>query len=151
MKLVSVLAMMVLLSSCASLRKSFCDCDCSGNANKETKMSSSSQTTTSHAERTKVSVSEKGTPAKDAGIVVDSDDIEAGNRMSKAVDAFVFKNQKDDFTTLCKDTRFDCFVNDKRYPKGRKKVKRKVPPFLSGSKMGLQGETRVRVKYDFYP
>ena len=151
MKLISVLALMVLLSSCASLKKSFCNCDCDSKSGRETKMSSSAQTTASHAERTKISVSEKGAPAKEASIVVDSDDIEAGNRMSKAVDAFVFKNQKDDFTALCKDTRFDCFVNDKRYPKGRKKVKRKVPPFLSGSKMGLQGETRVRVKYDFYP
>ena len=96
-------------------------------------------------------VAEKPAAPKEAGIVVDSEDIEAGNRMSKAVDAFVFKGQKEDFTALCKDVRFDCFVNDKRFPKGRKKIKRKVPPFLSGSKMGLQGDTRVRVRYNFYP
>ena len=110
---------------------------------------SSSAPSTSHV--ASKPVAEKPAVAKEAGIVVDSEDIETSNRMSKAVDAFVFKNQKDEFTTLCKDTRFDCFVNDKRYPKGRKKVKRKVPPFLSGSKMGLQGDTRVRVRYNFYP
>lgn len=142
-KILVVISATLLLSSCASLKRSFCDC-APGGSSKETKNSSSSE----HSNK---SVSDKSTPAKDAGIVVDSADIEMGNRMSKAVDAYVFKSQKDEFTNLCKDERIDCFINDKRFPKGRKKIKRKVPPFLSGSKMGLQGETRIRVKYDFYP
>lgn len=131
----------LMLSSCASFKKSFCDC---AQAPKESK----SAATTEHAKSS--AVTDKSS-TKEAGIVVDSADVDMGNRMSRAVDAFVFKNQREEFTSLCKDERFDCYVNDKRYPKGRKKVKRKVPPFLSGSKMGLQGDERVRVRYNFYP
>lgn len=135
------------LSSCATIKHAICDCAQPG---KEAKSSSGSTEHSSKAGSSS-SATDKGSSGKDSSIVVDNSDIETSNRMMKAVDAFVFKNQKDEFTNLCKDERFDCFVNEKRYPKGRKKIKRKVPPFLSGSKMGLQGETRVRVKYDFYP
>ncbi|MDG0817832.1 hypothetical protein NWE73_15735 [Bdellovibrio sp. PAP01] len=145
-KIFFALAASLLLSSCASLKKSFCDCSQGGN--KEARSTGSGAGSAEHSGK---SSGDKTAPAKEAGIVVDSADIEMGNRMSKSVDAFVFKNQKDEFTALCKDERFDCYVNDKRFPQGRKKIKRKVPPFLSGSKMGLQGENRVRVKYDFYP
>ncbi|MNL17840.1 hypothetical protein D3C87_1389590 [compost metagenome] len=84
-------------------------------------------------------------------IQVGAEDLAIANRMMTAMDDYVFKNQKMDFTKLCKDKRFDCQVNDKRYPAGRKTVKRKVPPYMSGSKMGLQAEERVQVRYDFYP
>jgi hypothetical protein len=87
----------------------------------------------------------------EAGIVVDNADVELANRMTVAMDAFVFKNEKNDFTALCKDKRFDCLVDEKRFPAGKKKTKRKVPPFMSGSKNGIQGDARVQVKYDFYP
>ncbi len=130
----------LLLSSCASMNKSSV-------GGRESKSSN----TTGAVDHSVKSSSEKTAPAKESGIVVDNADIDMGNRMAKAVDAYVFKNQKAEFTSLCKDVRFDCFVNDKRFPQGRKKIKRKVPPFLSGSKMGLQGENRIRVKYDFYP
>lgn len=130
----------LLLSSCASMNKS------SSTGSKESKSSN-----TGSVDHSAKSSTDKAAPAKESGIVVDNADIETGNRMAKAVDAYVFKNQKTEFTNLCKDARFDCFVNDKRFPKGRKKIKRNVPPFLSGSKMGLQGENRIRVKYDFYP
>lgn len=126
----------LLLSSCASFKKYFCDCNQS--SNKENKSSTAEHTP-------------KTSSNKEAGIVVDSADIEMGNRMSRAIDAYVFKNEKEDFTTLCNDNHFDCYLNEKRFPKDRKKIKRKVPPFTSGSKMGLQGETRIRLKYDFYP
>ncbi|QDK37096.1 hypothetical protein [Bdellovibrio sp. NC01] len=147
MKLVLAAFALVTLSSCATIKHAICDC---AQPAKEGKSSSS---TAEHSSKASAASSggEKTATGKEAGIVVDNSDIETSNRMSKAVDAYVFKNQKDEFTNLCKDERFDCFVNEKRFPKGRKKIKRKVPPFLSGSKMGLQGETRVRVKYDFYP
>ena len=86
-----------------------------------------------------------------SSIQVGAEDLAIANRMMTAMDDYVFKNQKMDFTKLCKDKRFDCQVNDKKYPAGRKTVKRKVPPYMSGSKMGLQAEERVQVRYDFYP
>jgi hypothetical protein len=91
------------------------------------------------------------TEKNEAGIVVNNADVELANRMTVAMDAFVFKNEKTEFTTLCKDKRFDCSVDEKRFPAGKKKTKRKVPPFMSGSKNGIQGDHRVQVKYDFYP
>jgi len=135
MKIIIVSLLSLILASCVSTKK--CDCEHVASTAKENKM-----TATGEHEKS---------PKKEAAIVVDREDIEISNRMSKAVDAFVFKNQNEDFKTLCEDKRFDCFVNDKRFPSGRKKIKRKVPPYLSGAKMGLQGENRIRVKYDFYP
>lgn len=87
----------------------------------------------------------------EAGIVVDNTDVELANRMTVAMDAFVFKNERTEFTKLCKDKRFDCVVDEKVFPAGKKKTKRKVPPFMSGAKNGIQRDTRVYVKYDFYP
>lgn len=91
------------------------------------------------------------TEKAEAGILVDNADVELANRMTVAMDAFVFKNERTEFTKLCKDKRFDCIVDEKAFPVGKKKAKRKVPPFMSGSKNGIQGDTRVYVKYDFYP
>jgi|GEM_PF-2204380 len=101
--------------------------------------------------KTSVSAAKKAEPAKTKGIVVDSKDLAVLEKMNKAVEAYVLKNEKKQFTSLCKDKRFDCFVDEKAYPHSKKKIARKVPPYASGSKMGLQGEARVHVKYDFYP
>lgn len=140
-KVLMTLLTLMLLSSCTTLKKTFCDC-----------VQGSKEVKSAPADHTKVIEKNQNAAAgKDSGIVVDSSELELGNRMTKAVDVFVFKNQREDFTALCKDERFDCFVNDKKFPSGRKKIKRKVPPFLSGSKMGLQGENRIRVRYNFYP
>lgn len=89
--------------------------------------------------------------AKPPSVVVDSDDLLVMEKMNKAVEAYVLKNEKKSFKALCKDKRFDCYVDEKIFPAARKKVVRTVPPYASGSKMGLQGETRVHVRYDFYP
>jgi hypothetical protein len=105
---------------------------------------------TSGSKSTKADKTGKSDKA-DASIVVDNGDVELANRMTVAMDAFVFKNERTEFTQLCKDKRFDCLVDDKRFPQGKKKAKRKVPPFMSGSKNGIQGDHRVQVKYDFYP
>lgn len=94
---------------------------------------------------------EDATATPTAGIQVSAEDLAVANRMMTAMDAYVFKNEKTDFTKLCKDKRFDCQVNDKKFPAGKKVAKRKVPPYMSGSKMGLQAEERVQVRYDFYP
>lgn len=88
---------------------------------------------------------------KSPGIVVDNKDLEVLEKMNKAVEMYVLKNEKKSFTGLCKDTRFDCYMNEKPFPKRKKKIIRNIPPYASGSKMGLQGENRVHVKYEFFP
>lgn len=90
-------------------------------------------------------------PSKTSGIVVDNKDLVILEKMVKAVETYVLKNDKRSFSALCKDKRFDCYVNDKFYPAGKKKTSRNVPPYALGSKMGLQGETRVQIRYEFYP
>lgn len=84
-------------------------------------------------------------------IVVDQEDLQALEKMDRALEAFVLKNETSGFKTLCRDQRFDCFVDDVLYPTSKKKTVRKVPPYASGSKMGLRGEKRVQARYDFYP
>lgn len=148
-KVLSLVVCMVALSSCATLKKQFCDC-CREKAAAEEKAGSVPPAPHSeHSERgAKADKSDKADPLP---IVVDNSDIELTNRMLKAVDNYVFKGDAKEFTDLCTDTRFDCVVNSKRFPASRKKIKRKVPPFVSGSKSGLQGNERVNVKYSFYP
>lgn len=84
-------------------------------------------------------------------IVVDQKDLQTLEKMNKALEDFVLKSEAKAFSSLCKDKRFDCYVDDKIYPKKKKKMARKVPPYASGSKMGLQGEKRIQGRYDFYP
>lgn len=88
---------------------------------------------------------------KTASVVVDVKDLQVLEKMNKAIEAYVLKKQKKEFMALCKDSRFDCFMDEKPFPKLKKKITRTLPPYASGSKMGLQGETRVHVRYDFYP
>ena len=89
--------------------------------------------------------------ARNSGIVVDPQDLAVLERMTKAVELYVHKGNKKEFTVLCKDKRFDCYVAEKLFPAKKKKTARAVPPYASGSKMGLQGEERVQVRYEFYP
>jgi hypothetical protein len=84
-------------------------------------------------------------------VAVDPSDIALGDRMTKAVDEFVFKKNEVPFRTLCLDDRFSCYVDGKWYPQGKKKLTRKHPPYMSGSKMALQDEKRVQVRYEFFP
>ncbi|UOF02681.1 hypothetical protein [Bdellovibrio reynosensis] len=90
-------------------------------------------------------------PAAPKQIEVDANDQKALDKMTKAVEKYVIKKDIKQFNKLCKDKRFDCFVNEKPFPKNKKAIARSVPPFASGSKMGLHGEERVQVRYDFYP
>lgn len=96
-------------------------------------------------------VVEPAKTAKTPSVVVGAEDLALLEKMTKAVEAYVLKNQKKSFKSLCKDKRFDCFVDEKPLSAGRKKTVRTAPPYASGSKMGLQGENRVHVRYDFYP
>ena len=144
MRVAFVLVCLFLLSSCASFKKSLCDCSQTRDAHSVSEHHRMSESRASEKSSERI-------PEKAANIVVDSDDIAAGHAMLKAVDSYVFKNQKDEFLRLCQDPRFDCFVNEKRFPKGRKKIKRKVSPYMSGSKLGTQDDKQIRVKYDFYP
>ncbi|UXR65070.1 hypothetical protein EZJ49_02260 [Bdellovibrio bacteriovorus] len=89
--------------------------------------------------------------SRNSGIVVDPQDLAVLDRMTKAVELYVHKGSKKEFTALCKDKRFDCYVADKFFPAKKKKTARAIPPYASGSKMGLQGEERVQVRYEFYP
>lgn len=78
-------------------------------------------------------------------------DLQTLEKMDKALEGFVLRNETKIFTSLCKEKRFDCYVGEVLYPKTKKKVARKVPPYASGSKMGLQGENRIQARYDFFP
>ena len=119
-------------------------------ADKESPAARFSVSPTSKKTTTKTEKAETTTSAK-TGIVVDEKDLATLEKMNKAIEAFVLKNQTASFKSLCKDKRFDCFVDDALYPAGRKKSTRSVPPYASGSKMGLNGEKRVQARYDVYP
>ncbi len=152
MRIFLFLVSLVLIQACALNRHSFKDL-LQGNKGSHSK-TSPEHLNTEHSRLKEIKspekVSEKITE-KTPIIVVDPSDIEAEKKMSKAVDAFVFKKQVQELTQLCRDPRFDCYVNDRLFPVGRKLKTHKVPPFLSGAKMGLHDEQQVRVKYDFYP
>lgn len=135
-----LLLSLVFLVSCASWNQK---CDCSKEF-RETKNSTSSTGVSG------VSVVPPA-PKMEEEKTVSGADIEVINKMIKAVDDYVFRQQKDEFTALCKDARFDCRVNEKRFPAGKSKVKRKISPFVSGSKTGLQDSVRITVRYSFYP
>ncbi len=103
------------------------------------------------SEKTKKEEKSQSESAPSSSIVVSPKDLQMHDKMTKALEAYVLKGDKNSFASLCKNSHFDCFVDNKAYPKNKKKQIRKVPPYASGSKMGLQGENRVHVRYDFYP
>ena len=138
MKRVIVLTLLtVVMASCAHKRKTQ---DLDFDDVPVTKKSSSSKKT-----------EKSGAKPEASGIVVDPQDLAALDRMTKAAELYVHKGDKKEFTALCKDKRFDCYVADKFFPAKKKKTARAIPPYASGSKMGLQGEERVQVRYEFYP
>ncbi|WP_413293174.1 hypothetical protein ACLSU7_17450 [Bdellovibrio sp. HCB185ZH] len=144
-KFLGLCLLVLTLSSCASLKKTFCDCEPELDLPPECKPRVIIKKVPGEPAPVKPQVKTGG------GIVVQQADLELGDKMARAMDAYLFSNEPAEFTQLCKDERFDCFVDDKRFPKDRKRIKRKVPAFLSGSKMGLQDEKRIHIKYNFYP
>lgn len=109
-------------------------------------------------EKTTVTTSSKkkettSTLAKEVerAVVVGPLELAVLENMNKAVELYVVKKQPQEFTRLCKDKRFDCFVDEKTFPTKKKKAARGLPPYASGSKMGLQGEQRVQIRYEFFP
>lgn len=146
MKRVIVLTLLtVVMASCAHKRKTQ---DLDFDDVPVTKKSSSSKKTEKSGAKPEASPAEL---SRNSGIVVDPQDLAALDRMTKAVELYVHKGDKKEFTALCKDKRFDCYVADKFFPAKKKKTARAIPPYASGSKMGLQGEERVQVRYEFYP
>jgi hypothetical protein len=137
---------MLLFVGCAALKEKNSSWDHEAPTNSSAKKSS----TGASSAATKTSSTSTTTSVK-SSIVVDEKDLQALEKMNKALEAYVLKNEEASFKSLCKDKRFDCFVDEKAYPKGKKKNLRKVPPYASGSKMGLKGEVRVQARYDFYP
>lgn len=139
-KLIFCLSLPWFLSSCASFKKAFCDCQ----------PSAPTKVVTDRTSKPVKLVKQKKSKTQDS-IVVDEEDLKLADRMTKAVDEFVFKDEEGDFKSLCAEKRFDCWVNEKPYPAGKHLEKRRVPPFLTGTKMGLRGEERVQVRFNFYP
>lgn len=94
---------------------------------------------------------ESSKPIKNASIVVGDKDLRLLEQMNKSVEDYVLKKDKKGFQNLCRNQHFDCLIGDKVFPLRNKKIERKVPPYASGSKMGLHGEERVHIRYEFYP
>ncbi len=115
-------------------------------APKDKKAAASSATTTKKKEVTSTLAKEV-----ERSVVVGPQELALLENMNKAVELYVVKKQPQEFTKLCKDKRFDCFVDEKSFPTKKKKVARGLPPYASGSKMGLQGENRVQIRYEFFP
>lgn len=137
---------LLFLTSCVSFKRAFCDC------NQQPKAVAAAPSV-SHVEKPVKPVKlikKKKTPTQES-IIVDDADIELSNKMTTAVDAYVFKDDQDEFKKLCSESRFDCWVNEKKFPAGKKTIARTVPPFLTGSKMGLRGDERIQVRFNFYP
>ena len=89
--------------------------------------------------------------AHNPGKVVSAKDTKTMEDINKAMEAYINRKDSKDLTKLCQDLRFDCYVDNKVFPAKRKKVKRSIPPFATGSKLGLHGEDRVQVRYEFFP
>lgn len=132
MRYLSVCVLVLLLSACAHFKKQ-------------------EAVTEESSAKTKAAKAEPAAAPAPTRIVVDSKDVKTLEKMNKAVETYVIKKDSKSFAKLCKDRRFDCFVDDKAFPSGKKATPRTVPPYASGSKMGLHGEHRVQVRYDFYP
>lgn len=144
-RVLGLCVLMLTLSSCATLKKTFCNCEPELDLPPECKPRVIIKKVPGQPTPAKPQVKTGG------GIIVQQADLELGDKMARAMDSYVFANEPEEFTNLCKDERFDCFIDEKRFPKDRKRVKRKVPPFLSGSKMGLQDDKRIHIRYNFYP
>lgn len=143
-KILVLISLMLMMASCAHKRTQDLDFDDAP----ATKKTSAAKKTDKSGAKSEASPAEL---ARHSGIVVDPQDLAALERMTKAVELYVHKGDKKEFSALCKDKRFDCYVADKFFPAKKKKIARAVPPYASGSKMGLQGEERVQVRYEFYP
>ncbi len=92
-----------------------------------------------------------GSAKADKVVAIEGTNSEVADKVSKAMENFVFKAEKEEFASFCRDVRIDCTVNGKSFPKGKKKVARTSQPFFVGSKNGLQGTERLIVKFKFYP
>jgi uncharacterized protein YcfL len=148
MKFLAALLALVLFAGCASMKHNSSSNDDDGGEllmDGEKPAGSVKRSSTVKSSTTTTSTTTK------TSIVVDQKDLATLEKMNKALEAYVLKNKEVAFKSLCQDKRFDCFVDETLYPKGKKKATRSTPPYASGSKMGLNGEKRIQARYDFYP
>jgi hypothetical protein len=89
----------------------------------------------------------KAKPAK----IVSPNDLATLEKMNRALEDYIHRKDSKELLKLCKDLRFDCYLDNKIYPKTRKLVKRNIQPYATGSKMGLHGENRIQIRYEFFP
>lgn len=139
-KYLFIVSCFFILTSCATLKNMICDC---------------SDVSTSSREKTKTvkSASKAELPAEPviALEVNEAQEMLAGD-IYTAMDAFVFKNENKKILIFCQSNQVQCWLNEKKWPKG-KKLDRKIlkkSPYMTGSKMGLRGESRIQIRWEFY-
>ena len=159
--LLLLLPFFLLTTSCASLKKAICDCEApkakTVAPTKERKpyvlkgLAPKKEVTEASSTKSTAKKKKAVAPSVEA-IAVNPDDLKIIDQMTTAMDDYVYRGEEQSFIDLCKDSRFHCYLNDKKFPQERKFKKRKVPPFMTGSKMGLRDDDeRVRLRYEFYP
>lgn len=141
LQFVFMVGVLSLLTSCATLKEMICDCQPA--AKKE---STKESKVTSKASRSSSPVEETPVPA------VDEAEEMLGGEIYAAMDAFVFNKDEKRMLVFCKSTQVQCWLNDKRWPIGKKldRKKLKKSPFMTGSKMGLRGDERVQIRWEFF-
>lgn len=130
-----------VLTSCATLKEMICDCQPSvkKESNREAK-------TATKSPRASLPTEEASAP------VVDEAEEMLGGEIYSAMDAFVFNKDEKRMLVFCKSTQVQCWLNDKKWPTGKKLDRKKLQksPFMTGSKMGLRGDERVQIRWEFF-
>ncbi|MFP5520625.1 MAG: hypothetical protein ACLGGX_12030 [Bdellovibrionia bacterium] len=167
MKYLILVFTVLLLSSCANFKKMICDCEPEIIYVEDTK--SSKYATKLKPKKAKTSAAAKAAPEKkqttnaakdevlpDANRVEltpeekQDEELEMLASVTEAMDAFLFKKEEDKFFKVCQDPHLDCYLNNKYYPKGKKKVRRKAPPTMTGSKLGSGEPKGTQLRYEFF-
>ncbi len=130
-----------LLTSCATIKEMICDCQPS--VKKESNREAKGSTKPPRA----------SAPTEEASApVVDEAEEMLGGEIYSAMDAFVFNKDEKRMMVFCKSNQVQCWLNDKKWPAGKKLDRKKLQksPFMTGSKMGLRGDERVQIRWEFY-
>lgn len=151
----------LFLSSCATVKKMICDCQ-------PPKIENSKPTKKSYYKAAKpvkkvnANEAKKSEPAvpgaavSSTEVVVDEPpdiaEVMLEGEVYEAMDAFVFEGDEKGFSKFCNSEQVQCWVKDKKWPAKKKLNKKKLQktPFMTGSKMGLRGEERVQIRWEFY-
>lgn len=137
-KLLGLLSLCFLLSSCATLKEMICDC----------------QPTTQSKSSSKDTRNEKKSSSVEVANETNTDRAEAmlSGEVYEAMDAFVFKGDEKRMVEFCKSPQVQCWVQSKKWPAKKKLDRKKLQksPFMTGSKMGLRGDERIQIRWEFY-